>query len=145
MCGIYIENDQLLLIKHKGIGKLGELWLPPGGGIEFGEDAESGLIREFLEETGLEIAVNRFLFLNEYRDDHLHAVELFFEVSKIGGELTKGHDPEMNVEDQIIEELKFVTFEDLAMIERARKHNILAEITSKNELLNMEGYFKFCQ
>ena len=39
--GIYIKNDEILLVKHKSINKEGILWAPPGGGMEFGETAEA--------------------------------------------------------------------------------------------------------
>ena len=41
--GILIENDQILLLKHEGVGKKEFLWSPPGGGMEFGENAEENL------------------------------------------------------------------------------------------------------
>ncbi|MFE0559865.1 NUDIX hydrolase [Paenibacillus sp. NPDC058910] len=50
--GILIQHDHILLIQkargpHKG------KWDLPGGSIEFGEEPEHTLQREFLEETGL--------------------------------------------------------------------------------------------
>jgi 8-oxo-dGTP diphosphatase len=103
--GILTENKKTLLLKHKGLGKKGFLWLPPGGGVEFGETVEQTLIREFLEETSLNIQTNRFLYFREFVKPPLHAIELYFKVSKINGELKLGIDPDSS--EQIIMEAKW--------------------------------------
>ena len=92
VCGILIENDEILLVKHKGLGEKGYLWSPPGGEPRFSEDLESALKREFFEETGLLVEVESFLFLFEFIDVPLHAVELFFLVKKKGFESLGFHD-----------------------------------------------------
>lgn len=145
VCGICIENDSLLMIRHEGVGEQNILWIPPGGGMEFGEDAHQALKREFLEETGLNIEVNELLFVNEYIDDNLHAVELFFSVAILSGYLQKGSDPEMDSASQIIKEVRFVSFEEMRLMNRKILHNSLRDISDKDSLLNMRGYFKFCQ
>lgn len=75
--GILIEDNKILLLKHEGVGKMEYLWSPPGGGMEFGENAEENLKREFLEETGLNIRVDEMLFMNEFINYKIHAIELF--------------------------------------------------------------------
>ena len=35
--GICTEGNRLLLVKHRGLGALGELWIPPGGEVEWGQ------------------------------------------------------------------------------------------------------------
>ena len=65
VCGICIENAKILLVKHHALTKSGEFWSPPGGGMDFGESAENNLKREFLEETGLVVDVEKFLFVHE--------------------------------------------------------------------------------
>lgn len=145
ICGVLIEENKLLLINHKGIGKQGNLWAPPGGGLEFHESSTTCLKREFLEETGLEIEAKRFLFVNEYQNEKMHALELFFEVVRTGGSLIMGRDPELDSGRQMITELKFVTISELAVISNKQKHNMLHEISEINDLLNISGYFKFCE
>jgi 8-oxo-dGTP diphosphatase len=95
--GILRENDSVLLINHIGLNPGNEFWHFPGGGVEKGENIENALKREFLEETGLDIKVGKFLKVNEHISDPLHAIELIFEVEKIGGILSLGQDPELNI------------------------------------------------
>lgn len=142
-CGICIKNNALLLVQHKGLGKEGHLWVPPGGGVEFMEDAQEALIREFKEETNLDITVGKFLFVNEILVKPLHAIELFFEVEITEGKLETGADPEHKKADQIIEEVKFVTFEEISLMDNEVLHNALHNIENLPSILNMAGYFKF--
>jgi len=52
--GLLIKDNKILLIKKKGGPYDGKLDLP-GGSIEFEEEIENALIREFQEEVGIEI------------------------------------------------------------------------------------------
>lgn len=38
-----------------------DVWRPPGGGVRPGEDFTAGAVREALEETGLHVALRRYL------------------------------------------------------------------------------------
>jgi 8-oxo-dGTP diphosphatase len=144
VCGICIENNKLLLIHHKGLTETGSLWAPPGGGMEYGEDAKSALQREFTEETGLEVEVDQFLFVHEYLDPPLHGIELFFEVKICAGVLKKGFDPEMDTKSQIITQTIFMPFEEIKKIPSASLHYVIQNITSFEAILKLRGYFKFC-
>ncbi|MDX1628925.1 MAG: NUDIX domain-containing protein, partial [Fulvivirga sp.] len=73
VCGVCIRNDSILLIQHEGIGKQGSLWSPPGGGIAYGESCKKALVREFKEETSLDIKVKSLMLVNEYIKSPLHA------------------------------------------------------------------------
>ena len=115
VCGILIEEERLLLIKHRGLGSAGHLWLPPGGGVQFGTSITDNLKREFFEEeTGLEVEVHELLFVFEfYNITHCMLIELFFKVGSTGGTLGKGIDPELDKENQIIEEVRFVNAQEM--------------------------------
>jgi len=140
--GILVENNKILLLKHLGVGPDEYLWSPPGGGMEFGSDAKANLAREFEEETHLQVKVNQLLFINEYMDDHIHAIELFYEVEKIGGILKLGQDPEMG-EGQILADLAFFGEKELQNEHKSRLHNMFHAINKPQEVLNLKGYFKF--
>lgn len=142
VCGILIENNSLLLVRHHYLGRGGILWVPPGGGMEFGTTAEDNLRREFLEETGLEVQIVRYLFLHEFLKPPLHAIELFFEVKRTGGKLIKGKDPEMKNEQQLIDRVEFINIEKLKDFSSLQMHQMLQNIRKKEDILKKEGYFK---
>ncbi|MFY0686108.1 MAG: NUDIX hydrolase [Cyclobacteriaceae bacterium] len=143
VCGILIENNAVLLLKHKGIGKGDYLWSPPGGGIEFGESSQDCLRREFLEETGLNIDVREYLFANEYMDDKFHAIELFFRVEKAGGNLTLGTDPELESQNQILTEIKFIKFDEIIELKKKHIHNSFFLCSSPQEIIHLRGFHTF--
>ena len=51
--GFVVDKKSILLHWHNKL----DMWLPPGGHIEPGEDPEQAIIREVLEETGLAVKV----------------------------------------------------------------------------------------
>lgn len=141
VCGICIEKNKLLLVQHQQTVNNSAFWAPPGGGLTYGESIQDCLKREFLEETGLEIEVKRFLFLNEFMEEPLHAVELFFEVSPKGGSVITGFDPELAPDKQLIEHVQYLSLEEIRKIERQNRHRILHGLFSLNDLLRMDNYF----
>src|SRR2546423_7279440 len=54
--GVLIENGKALLIRRGSEPLLGE-WSIPGGTLELGESLQEGVVRELLEETGIEVRV----------------------------------------------------------------------------------------
>jgi 8-oxo-dGTP diphosphatase len=90
--GVLIEGDQVLLVRASNPRYDPPIWWLPGGGIDFGETPEEALVREFLEETGLEVARPRLLGVSadlRRRDngDHVHTVRINYLVERVGGEL----------------------------------------------------------
>lgn len=139
-CGICIIGDALVMVNHKYLAD-GDFWAPPGGGIEFGEDASAGLVREFREETGLQVDVGPFLFACELVRPPLHTVELFFHVVYKGGEIRVGTDPESG-RDQIIKDVRMLTSDDLRKLGPAHVHGILAKYPDIGQITAIRGYFK---
>lgn len=141
VCGICIKDDKLLLVRHQSTIKNNVFWAPPGGGLQFGESIADCLKREVLEETGLEVEVVRFLFVNEYLQPPLQAIELFFEVKPVGGSITKGSDPEVDPDMQLIEEVTWKTKHEVREIPLPDKHSILHHLYSLNDLLSLPHHF----
>ncbi|ANQ48173.1 NUDIX hydrolase [Flammeovirga sp. MY04] len=139
VCGVLVEGEKILMAVHRGIGPNGIFWAPPGGGLEYGETVDDALKREFLEETGLEIELKKHLFTHEFHDLPLHGIELFFLVEKTGGSLKIGHDPEM--EEQILENMVFIDFKELAQKTKEEKHHLFRHCNSLKELINMQGFY----
>ena len=142
VCGICIVRDKILLVNHLGLNEENEFWAPPGGGMDFGLSAEENLKREFKEETGLDIGIKKFLFVHEFVDAPLHAVELFFDVEIIGGDLLVGTDPELCKTDQIIFQIDYKDFKWINRHRGNKLHQLLNHVKNLDELTNLEGYFK---
>lgn len=134
-CGICVENDQVLMIGHRAILGENTFWSPPGGGVEVGEMAEDALRREFLEETGLEVEVGKLLIMNEFVKLPLHGIELFFVVKRVGGELILGHDPEMNLDEQLIQKIDWLSLDEIKRLNLSEKHQFWQKFGSFDEII----------
>ena len=143
VCGLCFDGDDLLMVKHQGLGANGTLFAPPGGGMQYGESAEAALVRETKEETGLEVKVKRFLFVHEIFAPPLHAVELFFEMEADGGTLATGSDPEASEAEQIIEKVSWMSPEALSEQPAGQVHRMIAHYLPPLSLLSCTGYFEF--
>ena len=141
VCGICIENQEILLVNHHSLNNQGDFWSPPGGGMDFGISAEENLKREFLEETGVEISVNDFLFVHEYLSPPLHAIELIFDVTRGKGKIDVGTDPEMSAEEQIIKDVRFMNLGAMQKLNSGSLHQMLQNINSIDEIRKLKGYY----
>jgi ADP-ribose pyrophosphatase YjhB (NUDIX family) len=63
---LFILNGERLALIRKPHFEPG-IWRPPGGGIKEGEEFEAGVQREAVEETGLEVELERYLIDAEAR------------------------------------------------------------------------------
>lgn len=93
--GLIINDGHILLCR---LAKLlpthnGE-WTLPGGGMDFGEHPEHTVVRETMEETGLEVAPIKILGVDTLRQDNpqtnkkWHSVRMIYEAEYLAGELT---------------------------------------------------------
>lgn len=140
--GVLIENEKILMVKHL-MGNGREFWSTPGGGMIFGKSAIDNLKREFLEETGLIIEVSNYLFVHEFLDPPLHAMEHFFEVNRIEGIAVLGKDPELSSTNQILADIRWMSLEELHSLQKNSLHRIFWGIKSLSELVLCKGYFNF--
>lgn len=140
VCGLYCQKDQLLMVRHRGIGPTDTFWCPPGGGAQFGEAAPDALIREFAEETGLDVQVGELLFVNEFMQPPLHALELFFRVDALGGQLLAGTDPEMSPDGQIIQEVRLMSFDEIKAYPPEEVHALFRFCHSLSDVFALRGY-----
>ena len=140
VCGLHREGDRLLMVRHRGIGPTDTFWCPPGGGAQFGEAAPAALIREFAEETGLAVEIGDMLFVNEFMQPPLHAMELFFTVHVTGGTLRQGLDPEMGLDEQIIEEVRLMSFEEIKSYPPEEVHALFQYCDSLDDVFQLRGY-----
>lgn len=117
--GLLVKDDAVLLVQIHSPVTDELIWTPPGGGLEFGESLEACLKREFLEETGLEVEVHELRYLNELIEPPFHAVEFYFRVSKSGGTLKLGADPEQHAAEQFLKDVQWIGFDKIKQINLA--------------------------
>ena len=85
--GILLDEENRVLLAHR---RDFDCWNLPGGQVESGKSPQLAVIREFLEETGLEVEIKRLLFVDSKpeKDD----IVFTFLVRKIGGELVLNNE-----------------------------------------------------
>lgn len=64
-CVAVIQEGKILLVPHYHINGEATRWYIPGGRIEFCETLHDAAAREFLEETGLHVLIDRLLDVSE--------------------------------------------------------------------------------
>jgi mutator protein MutT len=111
---IVVDGERILLVR-RGRGPAAGLWSVPGGRVESGETLLEAVLRELLEETGLEGVVDRFVgWVERIGDDPrpYHFVILDFLVTLLDAESTpqSGDDAA---------EARWVAFGDLATMRLA--------------------------
>jgi mutator protein MutT len=98
----FILNEQGELLLHKRTDK--HAWGLPGGALELGESAEEAVIREVLEETGLQVKVDAFVgvytrYFEEYPSgDQAQSIALFFVCSIVGGALSTQNEETLDLQ-----------------------------------------------
>lgn len=120
--GILIKDNSILLLDQNVEDS--RSWSLPGGTLEEGETLEQALVREMREETGLEVAVNDFLYICDNIAPNRHVVHLTFLVTEIGGtigEITEG------VDTNVIRNVVYVPIEDLEKHGFSSKFKVLVQ------------------
>jgi 8-oxo-dGTP diphosphatase len=79
VAGIVVNNaDQILVVQRRDNGR----WEPPGGVLELDEHFEEGVRREVLEETGMNVEVERLTGV--YKNLTVGVVALVFRCIPLG-------------------------------------------------------------
>ena len=108
---IFDEQGRILLFKHT-YRKFE--WGIPAGGLEYGEQSEQAIVREFFEETGMQIKVEKLLLAESSKGDH--NISLIFLCKIISGTFTESSE---------ISEMKYFDLNNLpAMMLSAEKELI---------------------
>lgn len=94
---IYVSGDEVLLCKRSPKESLPNVWSVPGGGIEKGESPGQAAIREFNEETSIELEGNIELvgIIDNLNDDGTKRGNMFIfktEGKKVLPDLDKAVD-----------------------------------------------------
>jgi len=96
---VFDEQGRILLFKHT-YRKLD--WGIPAGGLEYGEQPKDAVVREFFEETGMTIEVQRLLLAESSR--HFHHISLVYLCKIVAGEFRESHE---------ISEIRYFNVDDL--------------------------------
>lgn len=103
-----IKKDDKYLFTHRvpSDDHAPNVWDLPGGGAEFGEMPEDAVIREVLEETGLEVRVDKPLFVYSFLSNpQRHQIQIVYECEYVGGEV------KLNPEEH--DEFKWADFKEM--------------------------------
>lgn len=86
------QDNRLLLVRRRGDPMAG-YWAMPAGFMEYDEDPEDAVRREALEETGLQVRIERLIQLfHTPADGGMANLVLVYEASVKGGVLLAGDD-----------------------------------------------------
>lgn len=92
--GAIVQDDKLLLIRHREHVSGRSYWLLPGGGIEAGESAEACVIREMREETHLTVKVERLLLEQSVTQPDTYKRRHTYLCTVLSGVAAPGYEPE---------------------------------------------------
>ncbi len=126
--GILARNHEVMLAKRASSKKIAPgMYHLPGGHIEFGEEPEAALIREFKEEFDLDISAQRVVRAFSYMKDDLHTVGITYEV-RCG---------------TIPETIRFDTHdtEEIAWVSRDNYEAYVGGNPSDHDLITLRRYF----
>jgi 8-oxo-dGTP diphosphatase len=91
--GALVDQEGSVLLVRRNVPPGLGAWALPAGYAEIGEMPEQAAIRETLEETGVQIALDGLLDIYPFGDDVLPSgVLLIYTAHPIGGELVPGDD-----------------------------------------------------
>ena len=92
--GALVDEGRLLLVGNAWYAGEPLVWTLPGGRCEEGEPAIEAVVREFREETGLEVEAGPLLYVAEARSlvRRQHFLTCGFAVRRVGGAPRVGDD-----------------------------------------------------
>ncbi len=118
---IFDEQGRILLFKHT-YRKFE--WGIPAGGLEYNEQPENAIVREFFEETGMQIKVEKLLVAESSKEDR--NISLIYLCTIMSGGFRESHE---------ISEMKYFEINDLPQMLFAEKNLIRSVHRSLKETM----------
>ncbi len=115
--GIAVNDNRILMLRVKDPYS-GEYWIPPGGGFEAGDvSTKQSLVREFKEETNLDVDVGELICVREFYETSAerYHVELFYHIRDWQGEPGLGNLVGLN-DESYIQEVKWLAIDELSTL-----------------------------
>lgn len=115
--GIAVNDNRILMLRVKDPYS-GEYWIPPGGGFEAGDiSTKQSLVREFKEETNLDVDVGELICVREFYETSAerYHVELFYHIRGWNGEIGLGNLVGLN-DESYIQEVKWLAIDELSTL-----------------------------
>ncbi len=121
VAAVVLDENNRILLGLRNRGRKSGLWCIPCGYVDYEEDIYDAVVREFKEETNLDVEVERLLDVHSnffYPDKH--SVGIWFLARRIGGELQAKDDLD-DVGYFPLNDLPDMAFEnDLKIIEKIK-------------------------
>ncbi len=108
---LIVKDDRLLLVKLQVKDRI--FWVPPGGGLKGAESIFECAARETWEETGLQVELDRIVYIGQFADvEHdTHHLEMFLLATSSSGSLTLDNIPDGD--DPDVQSVEFFSREEM--------------------------------
>ncbi len=116
---VFDEQGRILLFKHT---YRKYEWGIPAGGLEYNEQPQNAIVREFFEETGMQIKVEKLLLAESSKEDR--NIGLIYLCTIVSGTFKESNE---------ISEMKYFEIDDLPQMLFAEKNLIHRVSTSLKE------------
>jgi len=95
VAGVVLRSNRVFLARRGPGGSIGGKWEFPGGKIEPGESASDALVREFEEELGVKVEVDRAIGESRFSDGARRFVVTAYHVFLSGMPFSRGEHTAM--------------------------------------------------
>lgn len=114
---LVVHEGRLLLVEHTDPHSGQTWWVPPGGGVERGDNSVFACARrETLEETNLVVTLDRVVYIREFLDQEQDTrnLELFILASSFRGVVSIANIYGRGPDEAFIRSARFLSAEEMA-------------------------------